>query len=300
MISVRARDLTRRFGDFVAVDRISFEIESGEIWGFLGPNGAGKSTTIRMLTGILDPTGGTAEVLGHDVAREPDRVKSMIGYMSQRFSLWADLTVRENLEFYAGIYGLPDRVAKRRIANWLDRVGLANLGEAMSGTLSGGFRQRLALICSVLHAPSVLFLDEPTAGVDPVSRRGFWDLMDQFAQDGTTIMVTTHYLDEVERCDRLAFIDGGRIVARGRPSEIRALPIPGRLVEVRCRNPAETVSVLEGLPFVREAALFGSTIHLRVEGDEAMEGLRAALPDGAIAPILPSLEDVFVSLVEDR
>lgn len=303
--SIRALDLTKRFGRFTAVDHVSFEIEHGEIWGFLGPNGAGKSTTIRMLTGILDPTSGVAEVLGYDVARHPDVVKASIGYMSQKFSLWSDLTVRENLEFYAGIYGLTPGIARERIDGWLARVGLAQVQSRMTGTLSTGYRQRVSLVCSILHAPRVLFLDEPTAGVDPVSRREFWDLMDQFAQEGTTIMVTTHYLDEVERCDRLAFIDEGRIVARGRPSEIRRMPIGGVLLELECSRPIEALAVVEDLPMVMDAALFGATIHARVadEGDgaeirRALEGARHQVK--AITAVLPSLEDVFVSLVEGR
>lgn len=302
---MRAHDLTRRFGDFTAVDHVSFEIRLGEIWGFLGPNGAGKSTTIRMLCGILDPTEGSAEVLGYDVRRDPEAIKARIGYMSQRFSLWADLTVEENVEFYAGVYGLRGREAPEQVDRWLDRVGLLDRRGDLTATLSGGYRQRLALACAVLHRPPMIFLDEPTAGTDPVSRREFWDLMDGFAEEGTTIMVTTHYMDEAEHCDRLAFIFGGRIIAQGEPAEIKRERIAGQVLEVRTDRPVEALAAVEAHPAVDEAALYGSALHVTVAQEDAAAALRADLRARgfdvqSVEPILPSLEDVFVSLVEER
>ncbi len=301
--SVRAVGLTKRFGEFVAVDHVSFDIHPGEIWGFLGPNGAGKSTTIRMLCGILDPTEGSAEVLGYDVARDPEAIKARIGYMSQRFSLWLDLTVRENLEFYAGIYGLDRQAAPQQVDKWLERSGLTARQRDPAGTLSVGFRQRLALGCAVLHRPQMVFLDEPTAGVDPVSRRQFWDLIDRFSEEGTTIMVTTHYMDEAEHCDRLAFIYGGRIIARGTPEEIKQEQMPGGVLEIRTDRPIDALGVVEAHPAVREAALYGAAVHAVVgDAQVARELARDLEAHGvavhAVEPILPSLEDVFVAAVE--
>jgi len=301
--SVRATGLTKRFGTFVAVDHISFEIRPGEIWGFLGPNGAGKSTTIRMLCGILDPTEGSAEVLGYDVHRDPEAVKAHIGYMSQRFSLWADLTVRENLQFYAGVYELDPTTTRERIDKWLVRTGLTDRQDSLTAVLSGGFRQRLALACATLHRPQMVFLDEPTAGVDPVSRRQFWALIGRFADEGTTIMVTTHYMDEAEHCDRLAFINQGRIIAQGPPAEIKHEQMPGQMLEIRTDRVIEALAAVETLPIVLEAALYGSAIHAMVARVEDARRLREYLQAQgftveAVEPILPSLEDVFVALTE--
>lgn len=301
--SVRAEGLTRRFGEFVAVDHVSFQIRPGEIWGFLGPNGAGKSTTIRMLCGILDPTEGTAEVLGYDIRREPEAIKARIGYMSQRFSLYLDLTVRENLEFYAGVYGLTGSAFHQQVDKWLDRSGLTDRQRAPARELSGGFRQRLAMGCAVLHRPQMVFLDEPTAGVDPVSRRQFWDMIDRFSDEGTTIMVTTHYMDEAEHCDRLAFIDSGRIIAFGTPAEIKRAQMPGQVLEIRTDRPVEALGALEQFPGVREAALYGAAIHAVVDAeamaaDVAERLRRQGFRVLAIEPILPSLEDVFVALAK--
>ncbi len=303
--SVRAEALTRRFGDFVAVDHVSFEIRPGEIWGFLGPNGAGKSTTIRMLCGILDPTEGTADVLGFDVRRQHEEIKARIGYMSQRFSLYPDLTVRENLEFYAGAYGLGGEAFRAQVAKWLQRSRLTDRQHAPARELSGGLRQRLALGCAVLHRPQMVFLDEPTAGVDPISRREFWDVMDRFSDEGTTIMVTTHYMDEAEHCDRLAFIYDGQIIARGTPDDIKREQMPGHVLEIRTDRFVEALAVVETHPAVSKAALYGAAIHATV----AQAGVAGALAEhlraqgfavGSVEPILPSLEDVFVALVETR
>lgn len=303
--SVRADGLTKKFGDFVAVDHVSFEIQPGEIWGFLGPNGAGKSTTIRMLCGILDPTEGSAQVLGFDVRSHPEEIKARIGYMSQRFSLYSDLTVRENLEFYAGVYGLTRDALRTQVDKWLERSGLTDRQRAPARELSGGFRQRLALGCAVLHRPRMVFLDEPTAGVDPVSRRDFWDLIDRFSEEGTTIMVTTHYMDEAEHCDRLAFIYEGKIITQGAPGEIKHTQMPGQVLEIRTDRIIEALAVVEEHPDVRDAALHGATIHVAVEDRQMAGTLGAYLRSKgfiveAVEPILPSLDDVFVELVEAR
>jgi len=303
-VAVRARDLTRTFGAFVAVDHLNFEIPSGAVWGFLGPNGAGKSTTIRMLCGILSPTAGGADVLGYDVARDPEAIKARIGYMSQRFSLYDDLTVEENLAFFAGVYGLSRPEARDRSAEWIARADLRGRERALAGTLSGGWKQRLALGCAVLHRPRMVFLDEPTSGVDPVSRREFWDLIGQFAEDGVTVMVTTHYMDEAEHCDTLAFIFGGRIIAMGTPDEIERREMSGALFEIMTAQYGMALDALSHVPEVHEAALFGRAIHVTVQDpDTAIPAIRKALADrgvlvDTVRPVAPSLEDAFVSLVE--
>jgi ABC-2 type transport system ATP-binding protein len=303
-LAVRAEGLTRRFDSFVAVDGVSFEIPTGAVWGFLGPNGAGKSTTIRMLCGILEPSDGRAEVLGYDVVRDPEQIKARIGYMSQRFSLYHDLTVEENLAFYAGVYGLSPRDARDRAQEWIARAGLRGREHQLAAALSAGWRQRLAFGCAVLHKPAMVFLDEPTSGVDPVSRRQFWDLIDEFAQSGITVMVTTHYMDEAEHCDTLAFIYAGRIIALGTPDEIKTRQMAGDLLEIETPQYAEALDVLSALPDVREAALFGRAIHVTVpDGRTAAPMLREALERQGIvveriAPAQPSLEDAFVSIVE--
>ncbi len=220
-VTVAVDRLTRRFGDFIAVDGISFQIRAGEIWGFLGPNGAGKSTTIRILCGVMAPSSGSVEVLGYDVTRDPEAVKLRIGYMSQGSSLWNDLTVEEHLRFYAGMFDIYGAAQQRTVDEWMERVGLRERRRELAGALPGGLRKRLAFACTLLHSPKLLFLDEPTSGVDPVSRREFWDLIVGLAEEGTTVLVTTHYMDEAEHCNRLALIYGGKIIASGTPSEIR-------------------------------------------------------------------------------
>ena len=299
--TVRAQSLTRRFGDFVAVDAISFEIHAGEIWGFLGPNGSGKSTTIRMLCGVLEPTGGRAEVLGYDVARDPEAVKLRIGYMSQGSSLWNDLTVAEHLQFFAGLFDIHGAAQRVAVADWLERVGLSERRDQLAGALPGGFRKRLALACALLHRPQMLFLDEPTAGVDPLSRREFWDLIVGLADEGTTVMVTTHYLDEAEHCNQLAFIYAGRIIARGTPAALKRGPGAGITLEIVSRENVELLDPIEELPFVRSASLFGSALHVTVGSDadvtRLQQFLREHAVDAAPEPITPSLEDVFAGLV---
>ena len=297
--AVVADELTRRFGSFVAVDRVSFSIERGATWGFLGPNGAGKSTLIRMLCGVLTPTSGHATVLGRDVAREPEAVKIDIGYMSQKSGVWGDLTVREHVEFFAGIYGLRVRDSERRIETWMERFGLGAVRDELAARLPGGYRQRLAFVCAALHEPHVLFLDEPTAGVDPISRRTFWDVIGALSEQGTTIIVTTHYLDEAEHCDHLSFITAGRIIASGTPTELKRDRAYGHAVEiVSAQAGPAALAVVEALPFVRGASLYGDAMHVMVERPDDAALVRraivdAGLPAGEPMGIEPTLEDVF-------
>ena len=303
--SVHVERLGKRFGDFVAVDAISFDIRAGEIWGFLGPNGSGKSTTIRMLCGVLEPSSGTADVLGFDVARDPEAVKLRIGYMSQGSTLWADLTVQEHLRFYAGLYGMQGSDREERIAEWMQRVGLGERRAQLAGALPGGYRKRLALACTLLHSPQMIFLDEPTAGVDPVSRREFWDIIVGLADEGTTVMVTTHYLDEAEHCNQLAMIYNGKIVARGSPEELKHLPQIGTTVEVLSNDTVAVIDAIEHLPFVRGAGLYGSSLHISLSDAGEIESLNAAiaargLSAGAAHSVLPSLEDVFSAVVKPQ
>ncbi len=303
-IAVRVKNLERRFGDFVAVDRISFEVPRGEIFGFLGPNGAGKSTTIRMLTGLLIPSGGTGWVAGKDIRAQGEAIKETIGYMSQKFSLYEDLTVEQNLDFYGGIYRIPKEKKAARKAWALEMAGLTGREKSLTRELAGGWRQRLALGAAILHEPTILFLDEPTSGVDPISRRNFWDLIRSLAQDGVTVFVTTHYMDEAEYCDRLALIYRGRIIALGTPDQLRQEHMPEDVLEVAVDRPVEALEHLAKEPAVREAAMFGKLLHV-VVADAAsdvpvvrdlLEG--AGLRVEAIEEIQPSLEDVFVSLIE--
>jgi len=301
--AVEVENLVKRFGDFAAVDGISFSVPRGQIFGFLGPNGAGKSTTIRMLCGILAPTAGRGAVAGFDIVTESERIKTTIGYMSQRFSLYEDLTVDENIAFYAGIYGVEGgRLAERR--RWiLAMAGLEGRAGSLARELSAGWKQRLALGCAVVHEPRILFLDEPTSGVDPLSRRAFWELISTVAGEGVTVFVTTHAMDEAEHCDRLGMIYGGRLVALGSPRELKQAHAAGELLEVRAEPLMAALDAAGPAPGVREVAVFGSGLHVTVDAAVGAAPLRAALEAagvrvGGIAPISPSLEDVFVSLVE--
>ncbi len=300
--SVVMEDLVKKFGDFTAVDGIHLSVRRGEVFGFLGPNGAGKSTTIRMLCGLLRPTAGRALVAGYDVAREPERVRENIGYMSQKFSLYNDLRVIENLRLFAGLYKVPPGQARERIEWALEMAGLRGRERATTATLPGGWKQRLALGCAVLHRPPVLFLDEPTSGVDPVSRRQFWDLIHSMAADGVTVFVTTHFMDEAEYCNRLALIDRGRIVALGTPTELKQHAMRGELLLVEAEPLGEVLEALHGAPHVFDAAVFGNALHLVVpRAAAAIPSLRSFLSErgfkvGRLVPIRPSLEDVFVSL----
>lgn len=301
--AIEAAGLTRRFGDVVAVDHIDLVVPRGEVFGFLGPNGAGKTTTIRMLCGLLAPSAGTVRVLGVDVTRHPEAVRSRIGYMVQRGPQYADLTVEELLHFYARIYGLPGPERRRKVSGWIQRASLAGRERQLVGTLSGGWRQRLALGCAVLHHPDLLLLDEPTSGTDPVQRREFWDLIYRFADEGTTVLVTTHYMDEAEHCTTLAFIHGGRIIAQGPPAEIRRRVLGEGVVEVVAEPWQEALRVLRSWPGARSAALYGTAVHLladdpRRAAADVPEILRARGVRVHRVEVRPaSLEDVFVLLM---
>ncbi|MGE3271987.1 MAG: ATP-binding cassette domain-containing protein [Chloroflexota bacterium] len=300
---IEVQGLTRRFGDRVAVENVTFSVYTGEVFAFLGPNGSGKSTTIRMLCGILAPSDGTGRVLGFDIARDGERIKQSIGYMSQRFALYEELSVRENLEFYAGVYEVPRRERRARIDGLIAMAGLEGREHQLSGQLSGGWKQRLALGCAIVHRPRLLFLDEPTAGVDPVSRRRFWTMIHGLAEQGVTIFVTTHYLDEAEHATRIAMIHNGVLRALATPAELKQNSLQGTLVNVVCDAPFEAVQLLEGRPGVSDVALHGADVHVLL--DEATltpDALAALLTDEGIQvrslqPIEPSLEDVFISLI---
>ncbi len=304
-VRIRAERLTKRFGGFVAVDAVSFEARRGEIIGFLGPNGAGKSTTIRILCGLLRPSGGRAEVAGLDVALEPEKVREVIGYMSQKFSLYDDLSVRENLSFFGGVYGVKGARLTARLAFAVDMAGLNGREEAVVHDLSGGWKQRLALGCAVLHEPAILFLDEPTSGVDPASRRRFWDLIYALAEGGVTVVITTHYMDEAEYCNRIALINGGRLVALGSPSELKRSAIRGQILLVEGDDPGAMLEALADAPGARDVAPFGSSLHIVVDDaarDRPAIEQRLAerkLPWSRIEPIKATLEDVFVQLVSE-
>ncbi|MRR33765.1 ABC transporter ATP-binding protein [bacterium] len=304
--AVSIRDLSKRFGDFVAVNRVSLDVRRGEVFGFLGPNGAGKSTTIRMLCGILTPSDGSGSVAGFDIIGQPEQIKTRIGYMSQKFSLYDDLTVEENIDFYSGIYRIPaEKKAERK--EWvITMAGLAEHRGSKMGILSGGWKQRLALGCAVLHEPPVIFLDEPTSGVDPISRRNFWDLIYRLAEQGTTVFVTTHYMDEAEYCDRLGLIYRGELIALGTPEELKTRFMEEEVIEVVCDRPQVAIEHIEALEEVRHAALFGAGLHVVArDAERTIPVMAEALaqrdfPVRRIEKIVPSLEDVFVSLIEAR
>jgi ABC-2 type transport system ATP-binding protein len=302
--AIAVHDLTRAFGAFVAVDHVSFEVGRGEVFGFLGPNGAGKTTTIKMLAGLLAPTAGEARVAGLDVAREPEAVKQRIGYMSQLFSLYGDLTVEENITFFGGLYGLRGAEREER-RDWVLRMaGLEEARRRLVRELALGFKQRLALGCAVLHQPPILFLDEPTSGVDPLSRRSFWDLIHELARGGTTVLVSTHYMEEAEYCHRLALMNRGKLVALDTPAALRR-KLGAPILEVRAADAPAAVEALQGESAVQAVGLFGRALHVTVDdaarGEEAVRRrLREAGIDvQAVRRIPPSLEDVFVALVQE-
>jgi len=296
--------LVKRFGPFVAVDEVSFDVQPGEVFGLLGSNGAGKTTAIRMLCGLLTPSAGQATVLGLDVGKDAELLKRRIGYMTQRFSLYDDLTVEQNLRFFGGVYGLRGRAFDERRAWAVQMAGLEGRQEILTRSLPGGWKQRLALACAVLHEPRVVFLDEPTGGVDPISRRRFWNLIDAMAGEGVTLIVTTHYLDEAERCDRIALMHAGRIVALGSVSELKGVFAGRAMLEVACPRFLEAQERLEALPTVLEASVFGTRLHVVVANAEAgrREMLAALERDGnlpaQVERIVPSLEDVFIHCIE--
>ena len=302
-VVIETEHLSRRFGAFVAVRDVTFKVYRGEIFGVLGPNGAGKSTTIRMLCGILNPSSGVGRVVGYDIAKESEKIKQRIGYMTQRFSLYEDLTVEENLEFYGGIYDLPRARRKQRIAQVIAQSGLEQRRGQLAGTLSGGWKQRVALACATIHEPPLLFLDEPTAGVDPVSRRQFWDQIHSIADAGTTVLVTTHYMDEAERCHRLAFIFRGELLAIGTPQEIverRKL----HAFELEVERPVQAAELLRALPEVDGASHYGQRLRVALRGEQPEQRVREALQAAGIAvrslePGRVDVEDAFVSMVRE-
>lgn len=301
-IAVKVRGLTKRFDDFVAVDTIDLSIKKGEIFGFLGPNGAGKSTTIKMLCGLLLPTGGEGAVNGFDIMKKSEEIKKNIGYMSQKFSLYDDLTVEENIHFFSGIYGVTNSRKKERLEWVLEMAGLQDKRKAVTKTLPGGFKQRLALGCAILHEPPIIFLDEPTSGVDPISRRNFWNLINEMSKAGITIFVTTHYMDEADYCNRLALIYRGKIIAEGTPNELKQKYMTRYVLEVEVDKVVEAMEVMfkSGI----ETAIFGSLLHATVDNvEKAVPRIKKVLEEAGIQAlrierIVPSLEDVFVTLIE--
>lgn len=304
IMAVDVSGLTRRFGDFVAVDHIDLMVAQGRIFGFLGPNGSGKSTTIRMLTGLLQPSEGRGHVLGLDVMSEFEAIKRRIGYMSQKFSLYDDLSVEENIDFFSGLYGVSRRLRGERKEWVLQMAGLTEMRNQTTGALAGGWKQRLALGCAVLHEPLILFLDEPTSGVDPMARRLFWDLIAHLSRSGTTVFVTTHYMDEAEYCDELALIYRGRLIARGEPGELKRNALTRDIVEVRPQNPYAALETLQEESWIHEAALFGDALHVTVDDTaRAIVRLQTFFQQrgfGEVSPevVMPTMEDVFVGLIE--
>ena len=301
--------LTRRFGHFTAVDHVSFKVAKRSIFGFLGPNGSGKSTVIRMLCGLLEPSDGRASIAGHDVAKQTDQIKSLIGYMSQKFSLYDELTVYENLMFYGRLYGLRGGGLVQRRDELIALTHIEPYLTRRAALLSGGWRQRLAMACSLMHHPTVLFLDEPTAGIDPVARRELWDLLFEFSSTGMTLFVTTHYMDEAERCSHVGYIYMSKLVVFGEPDELKHLPLvnpaDSRRIEVTCERVTVGLQAVRRLPGVRTATVFGQSMHLLIDKGTSDDFIRAALSKAGISetdirPIAPSLEDVFVALTNEH
>ena len=304
--SIEVKSLSKKFGDFTAVDDVSFDVARGAIFGFLGANGAGKSTTIRMLCGILNPTSGTATVGGFDINREPERVKTVIGYMSQKFSLYEDLTVIENIRFFGGVYGLANKTVASRLPWVLEMAGLKGRERSLTRTLSVGWKQRLALGCAILHEPQIVFLDEPTGGVDPAARRRFWELINELSERKVTVFVTTHYLDEAEYCNDIRLIHAGRIVAGGSPRELKTKYIQNPILEVASDRAVDALEVLQKEPWVLETSIFGTSLHVSVaDEEEGRRLIRDRLRQEGITllradRIMPSLEDVFINRIEEQ
>ncbi len=304
--SVVADRLTKKFGKFVAVDHVSFKVKRGEVFGFLGPNGSGKSTTIRMLCGLLSPTDGMANVDGFDIAKQPDEVKERIGYMSQRFSLYEDLTVEQNINFYGGIYGLEEEKFEKRKRWVIEMAGLSGKEDMPAHALSGGWRQRLALGCAILHEPPILFLDEPTGGVDPVSRRNFWDLIYDLSHRGVTVFVTTHYMDEAEHCNTIGLIYNGRLIATGSPTELKQNLDRYSIYEVHCTQPVDAMELLKVQAWTAETSIFGSAFHVSTlnepDAQKKIDQLlsKNRIRTSKIEKIIPSLEDVFIHMIAEE
>ena len=304
MFSIEVKNLTKTFGSFTAVDNISFKVKKGEIFGFLGANGAGKSTTIRMMCGILEPTSGDALIGGYSVKKQPDSVKQNIGYMSQRFSLYNDLTVGENIDFFGGVYGLEKEELLERKKWVLDIANLKGKENLLTESLPGGIKQRLALGTAVIHQPEIIFLDEPTSGVDPISRRNFWELIHWLSENGTTVLVTTHYLEEAEFCNNIILINAGKLIAEGTPKDLKTNYLKNTILEVECSNVVDAIELLEKQSFVDETSIFGNKMHLIVnDGYQAGNQISEVLEKenilvGKIDKIIPTLEDVFIHLLE--
>ncbi|HLG15553.1 MAG TPA: ABC transporter ATP-binding protein [Blastocatellia bacterium] len=305
--AIEIKGLTKRFGELTAVDALSFAVESGEIFGFLGPNGSGKSTLIRLLCGLIAPTAGTATVAGFDIQRESEEIRQRIGYMSQQFSLYQDLTVWENINFYAHVYGLKGEQLRRRRKAVIELTHIEPFVDRRAGALSGGWKQRLALSCALVHEPGIIFLDEPTAGIDPVARRELWDLFFQLSGGGITLFVTTHYMDEAERCARVGYIYNAKLITYGAPDELRQLPdvtpVGTRWVEVACDNATVALGTLKREDYVRDATIFGQSIHLLMDASEPINRIgdvleQAGIRGAKVDPARPSLEDVFVTLTK--
>ena len=304
--AIEVENLTKKFGKFTAVNDISFHVKRREIFGFLGANGAGKSTTIRMLCGLLSPTSGTATVGGYDINTQPEKVKAHLGYMSQKFSLYGDLTVEENIAFFGGVYGLSRGRIKKRMQWVLEMAGLKGREKSLARELAGGWKQRLALGCAVLHEPEIVFLDEPTGGVDPVSRRNFWEFINELSEGGATVFVTTHYLDEAEYCNHIMLIHAGELIAGGSPQKLKTETIRNPMLEVACDHVIEAMNVLQKEEWVMETSVFGTYLHVNVEEEESGEKrIRRLLSDSHIMVkrvdrIVPSLEDVFIHWIEKK
>lgn len=303
--SIDVINLRKTFGNFIAVDNINFSVKKGEIFGFLGANGAGKSTTIRMLCALLEPTSGTAIVGGYDIVKQPELVKKNIGYMSQKFSLYDDLTVQENINFFGSIYGLYGKELENRKSWVLEIANLKDFRNRTTGTLPGGLRQRLALGCATIHKPRILFLDEPTGGVDPISRRMFWDLINNLSEDGITIFVTTHFLDEAEYCNTIYLIHEGKIIAGGSPNFLKNEHINGFIFEIECNNLINAMEILSSSNFISSISIFGSYLHIQIPEKDMIEVIKDILNRNNISIfrtdiITPSLEDVFISLIEKK
>lgn len=297
--AIETRDLTRVFGEFVAVNKVSLTIDAGEVCGFLGPNGAGKSTLVRMLCGILTPSSGTGSVLGYDLLRQSEQIKGRIGYMSQKFGLYQDLTARENLEFYAGLYGVARPERKKRVSEMMALSGLEGSEDRLVANLSSGWRQRLALGCALISRPAVVFLDEPTSGVSPTSRRSFFNIIQQLANEGTTVIVTTHFMDEAERCNRIAFMSQGCLMALDTPRNLKSSTLQGHLVELEIPGAIERITSIENLPYVKECSLHGPLLHVLLQSQRDA-GELARFVGAEPRTITPSLEDVFIALAKNR
>ena len=305
-LAIEVHELTKKFDTFTAVDHVNFTVKEGEIFGFLGANGAGKSTTIRMLCGLLQSTSGTARVGGYDINRQTDDVKQSIGYMSQKFSLYDDLTVEQNIKFFGGVYGLRDNRLRQRTEWVLTMADLKGREQSLTRTLSGGWKQRLALGCAVLHQPKIVFLDEPTGGVDPVSRRNFWELMNQLSEEGITVLVTTHFLDEAEYCNDIILINAGKLIASGSPVELKTLHIKKPILEVACTDIVDALEVVRRQPWAHETSIFGTQLHVMVDDEQkGKEFIKQLLSNENITlnhidRIMPSLEDVFLYLLDQQ